>query len=182
MIRFENEVCNYLQLPAIPKKEWNGKDSFKKGVAVVRLLVSGLGYAVCSFDNEYDKEPRIIKSFAAEPFFEIQKVFLVPNYMNTSDSDIKDMDLDEESKKKAEEIVKEAMELTKEKTEEDKKVEEMQALPEWVFPEITNAEEARAWLQSYNAKRGVKKGKIPTNEDTLKMRLLNIYSQIKKEK
>lgn len=178
MIKFEKEVCDYLRIPSIPKKEWNKRDSFKKGVAVVRLAVSGTGYAVCTFDEDFDKEPRIIKSFASEPFYGIENVFVVPNYMNTSEKDISEMDLDDESKKKAEQLVQEAQELTA-TSEENKEIEEMQQLPEWIFPEITNAEEARAWLQSWNSKNKVR-GKIPTNEETIKMRLLNIYSQMKK--
>lgn len=177
MIKFEKEVCEYLRIPSIPKKEWNEKDSFKKGVAIVRLAVSGTGYAVCTYDEEEDKEPRIIKSFASEPFYEIGKIFVVPNYMNTSEKDIKEMDLDDESKKKAEALVQEAQELTQQ-SEQDKEIEEMQKLPEWIFPEITNAEEARAWLSNYNSRNRIK-GKIPTNEETIKMRLLNIYSQMK---
>lgn len=177
MVKFEREICDYLRIPSIPKKEWNKKDSFKKGVAIVQLSVSGYGYAVCTFDAENDNEPRIIKSFASEPFYGIEKIFVVPNYMNTSEKDIKEMDLDEESKKKVESLVQEAQELTKQ-SEENKEIEEMQQLPEWIFPEISNAEEARAWLQSYNSKNRIK-GKIPTNEETIKMRLLNIYSQMK---
>lgn len=178
MIRFEKEVCDYLRIPSIPKKEHDGKSSFKKGVAIVQLSVSGYGYAVCTFDADNDKEPRIIKSFASEPFYGIEKVFVVPNYMNTSEKDISEMDLDDESKKRAEQLVQEAQELTA-TSEENKEIEEMQQLPEWIFPEITNAEEARAWLQSWNSKNKVR-GKIPTNEETIKMRLLNIYSQMKK--
>ena len=160
------------------KKEWNKRDSFKKGVAVVKLAVSGTGYAVCTYDEDFDKEPRIIKSFASDPFYAIENVFVVPNYMNTSEKDISEMDLDDESKKKAEQLVQEAQELTA-TSEENKEIEEMQQLPEWIFPEITNVEEARAWLQSWNSKNKVR-GKIPTNEETIKMRLLNIYSQMKK--
>ena len=178
MIKFEKEVCEYLQIPSIPKKEWNKKDSFKKGVAVVRLAVSGVGYAVCTYDEDDDIEPRIIKSFASEPFYEIEKIFVVPNYMNTSEKDIKEMDLDDESKKKAELLVKEAQELTA-TSKENKEIEEMQKLPEWIFPEIENREQAIAWLQNYNNRNHNKKGKIPTNEETIKMRLLNIYSQMK---
>lgn len=176
-IKYENEVCEYLGIPNIPKKEHDGKSSFKKGVAIVRLAVSGTGYAVCTYDEEDDVEPRIIKSFASEPFYEIEKIFVVPNYMNTSENDIKEMDLDDESKKKAEQLVKEAQELTA-TSEENKEIEEMQKLPEFIFDEIHNIEEARAWLQSYNSKNRIK-GKIPTNEETIKMRLLNIYSQLK---
>ena len=178
MIKFEKEVCDYLGIPSIPKKEWNESDSFKKGVAVVRLAVSGVGYAVCTYDEDDDVEPRIIKSFASEPFYEIEKIFVVPNYMNTSEKDINEMDLDDESKEKALQIVQEAQELTQQ-SEQNKEIEEMQKLPEWIFPEIENREQAIAWLQNYNNRNHNKKGKIPTNEETIKMRLLNIYSQMK---
>lgn len=176
MIKFEKEVCEYLQIPSIPKKEWNEKDSFKKGVAVVRLAVSGVGYAVCTYDEDDDVEPRIIKSFASEPFYEIEKIFVVPNYI-TSEKDIGEMDLDDESKKKVEQLVQEAQELTQQ-SEQDKEIEEMQNLPEWIFDEIHNYHEAYAWLQAWNKKNKVK-GQVPTNEETIKMRLLNIYSQMK---
>lgn len=177
MIKFEKEVCEYLHIPSIPKKEHDGKSSFKKGVAVVRLAVSGLGYAVCTFDENNDKEPRIIKCFASEPFYNIEKIFVVPNYMNTSEQDIREMDLDDESKKKVEQLVQEAQELTSE-NEEDNELNEMKNLSEWIFPEIHNYNEAYAWLQAWNRKNKVK-GQVPTNEETIKMRLLNIYSQMK---
>lgn len=177
MVKFEKEVCDYLKIPSIPKKEWNEEDSFKKGVAVVRLAVSGTGYAVCTYDADDDVEPRIIKSFASEPFYEIEKIFVVPNYMNTSEQDIKEMDLDDESKKKAEQLVQEAQALTT-TDEENKEIDEMQKLPEWIFAEIHSLDEARAWLSSYNSRNRIR-GKIPTNEETIKMRLLNIYSQLK---
>lgn len=177
MVKFEKEVCDYLKIPSIPKKEWNEEDSFKKGVAVVRLAVSGIGYAVCTYDEDDDIEPRIIKSFASEPFYEIEKIFVVPNYMNTSEQDIEEMDLDDESKKKAEQLVQEAQELTQH-SEQDKEIDEMQNLPEWIFAEINSLDEARAWLSNYNSRNRIR-GKIPTNEETIKMRLLNIYSQLK---
>lgn len=177
MVKFEKEVCDYLHIPSIPKKEHDGKSSFKKGVAIVKLAVSGFGYAVCTYDAESEQEPRIIKSFASEPFYGIEKIFVVPNYMNTSEQDIKEMDLDDESKKKAEQLVQEAQGLTQH-SEQDKEIDEMQNLPEWIFAEINSLDEARAWLSNYNSRNRIK-GKIPTNEETIKMRLLNIYSQLK---
>lgn len=179
MIKFEKEVCEYLQIPSIPKKIWNEKDSFKKGVAVIRLAVSGIGYAVCTYDEDCDVEPRIVKSFASEPFYGIEKIFVVPNYMNTSEKDINEMDLDDESKNKARQLVQEAQELTQQ-SEQDKEIEEMQKLPEWIFSEIENLEQARAWLQNYNSRNKIR-GRIPDSEETIKMRLLNIYSQMKKK-
>ena len=43
------------------------------------------------------------------------------------------------------------------------------------FPEIQNIEQAQAYLREYNRMNRIKKGKIPTNEETIKMRLYNIY-------
>ena len=37
MIEFEKEVIKYLNIPSIPKKEWDGKSSFSKGVALLEL-------------------------------------------------------------------------------------------------------------------------------------------------
>ena len=34
-IEFEKEVCAWLTIPSIPKKEWDGNSSFKYGVAVI---------------------------------------------------------------------------------------------------------------------------------------------------
>ena len=54
--------------------------------------------------------------------------------------------------------------------------------PEWIFDEIHNMSEAQAWLKQYNQRNGIKKGKVPTNEETIKMRLYNIYMSNKKRK
>ena len=173
----EQEVCQYLGIPSIPLKEWDNKASFKSGVAVTKLGLGDTAYAVCTFDAQRMNAPRIIKTFANQPFYGIDKVYVVPNYMET---DVETMDLDEESKKKAAMLVEEAKALTKEGTK-DEEVEEMKKLPEWIFPEITSYQEAYAWLAAYNKKNKIK-GAIPTNEETLKMRLLNIYSQQNKTK
>lgn len=171
----EQEVCKWLDIPSIPKKEHDGKSSFKSGVAVTQLALGDKAYAVCQFDAQTMTEPRIIKTFANQPFYGIEKVFVVPNYMET---DVEKMDLDDESKKKAEILVQEAKELAQEGTK-DKELEEMKQLPEWVFDHIHSIEEARAYLANYNKTNRIK-GSVPSNEETIKMRLLNIYSQQKK--
>lgn len=178
-IYFEKDICEYLSLPSIPKKKWDGKSSFTSGVAITKIACGNLAYAVCTFDADNDKEPRVIKAFSQEMFFGIEEVFVVPQYMET---DVDDMDLDEESKKAAQLLAQEAKELYNNDMGEDaKKIDEMKNLPEWIFPEISNKEEARAWLTHYNSMNRVK-GRVPENEETIKMRLLNIYySQKKKE-
>ena len=171
MVEFEKEVVAYLNLPSIPRKEWNQTDSFQCGVAVINLSLGRQAYAVCSFDKETDKEPRITKVFGVEPFSGIDKVFVVPAYM---DNNTVDADLDTESKKRAEQLAAEAQELENEGVV-DEAIQKADELPEWIFDEIHNLQEAQAWLKQYNIRNGIRKGKIPSNEETIKMRLYNIY-------
>lgn len=178
MIEFEREIIAYLNIPSIPKKEWNGKDSFQYGVAILNLATNRQAYAACSFDKETDSKPQIRKVFCVEPFNGIDKVFVVPSYM---DNDTTDADLDSESRKRAEQLAAEAEELENKGTVEEA-VENANKLPEWIFDEIHNMSEAQAWLKQYNIRNGIKKGKVPTNEETIKMRLYNIYMSNKKRK
>jgi hypothetical protein len=171
MIEFEKEVIAYLNLPSIPRKEWNQIDSFQSGVAVVNMSLGRQAYAVCTFNKDEDKEPRIKKVFGIEPFTSIEKVFVVPSYM---DNDTSDADLDAESKKRAEQLAAEAKELENQGTVEEA-IEDANKLPEWIFDEIHNKDEAMAWLKQYNIRNKIKKGKVPTNEETIKLRLYNIY-------
>ena len=101
MISFEKEVIAYYNLPSLPIKEWDSKSSFKDGVAIVNLIDDTQAYAACTFDKDTDKAPRITKTFSCTPFKSIEKVFVVPAYM---DNDVSDADLDKESKKRAEEL------------------------------------------------------------------------------
>lgn len=171
-IKFEKDVCAYLNLPKLPVKEWDGESAFDKGVAIIKLAFNETAYAVARFNPEKEKEPSITKVFGQEPFYGIEKVFIVPDYMETS---VETADLDEESKKKAEELAKQAEEIENENvvntsTEDD--------LPEWIFDEIHSKEEAEAWLKAYNERNKIR-GKIPTNEETIKLRLLAIHSELK---
>lgn len=178
MIEFEKEVIAYLNLPSIPRKEWNQIDSFQSGVAVVNMSLGRQAYAVCTFNKDEDKEPRIKKVFGIEPFTGIEKVFVVPSYM---DNDTTEVDLDAESKKRAEQLAAEAQELENNGVL-DEAVKEADKLPEWIFDEIHNLSEAQAWLKQYNIRNGIRKGKIPTSEETIKMRLYNIYMSNKNRK
>ena len=174
MIQFEKEVIKALGLPSIPKKEWDGESSFDKGVAVLKMRDEREAYGVCSFDSNTDKSPRIVKVFGIEPFAEIAKVLVVPSYM-TSEEEVKDMDLDEQSKKKVEQILSEANELENEGVKSD--VPAMEDLPEYIFPEIHNKQEAEAWLRRYNSINKIK-GKLPQSEETIKLRLYSIYNEL----
>ena len=80
-----------------------------------------------------------------------------------------------------EQLAAEAKELENEGTV-DEAIENANKLPEWIFPEIQNIEQAQAYLREYNRMNGIKKGKVPTNEETIKMRLYNIYMSNKKRK
>jgi hypothetical protein len=177
-IEFEKELLAYLNLPSIPLKEWKEGDMpFEKGVAVIEYYGERLAYAVCKFDpNSGIKRPRVIKTFGTEPFVKIVKVFVVPNYMSNIE-DVKDMDLDEQSKKKAEQMLKEAQELETEGTKEENP---MKNLPEWIFPEIENKEQAVAWLKNFQS-RNKQKGRIPTTDENIKLRLFSIYSELQKK-
>jgi hypothetical protein len=178
VVQFEKEVISYLNLPSLPKRVWNGKDSFQDGVAVLNLSSGQQSYAVCTFDKETDKTPRIKKVFGIEPFSDIENIFIVPSYM---DNDTSEVDLDAESKKRAEQLAAEANELENEGVV-DEAIEKANKLPEWIFDEIHNRDEAIAWLKQYNRQNGIKKGKVPTNEETIKMRLYNIYMSQKNHK
>ena len=93
-VKFEKEICSFLNLPSIPLKEWDGETAFDKGVAIVKQAYDGQAYAVARFDPIKDAKPTIIKVFDSEPFFDIEKVLVVPDYMETS---VETADLDEES-------------------------------------------------------------------------------------
>lgn len=178
-IAFEKEVLQYLNIPSIPLKEFDGKSSFDNGVAVVDLGDEMSAYAVATFDTEKDEKPRIKKTFSLEPFYGIKKIFVVPSYMETSKESIEKSDLDNESKEAAIKLAEEAHELEDAGTEsEDMK--EMKELPEWVFPEITNIEEAVAWLKNYQSRNKIK-GRVPKDEEVVKLRLLNIWNEMKQK-
>lgn len=173
MMIFEEEVIKYLSVPSIPKKEWDGKSSFDKGVAVVELYGGVEACAIARFNAEKDAKPVIVKVFGTEPFSGIKRIYVVPDYMATAE-DIANMDLDEQSMKKAASLLSEAKEL---EGEEDKVV-----LPknEYFFGTIKNDDEARAFIQSYNSRHRIK-GRIPTTHEGLVMRLSVIYAEQQKQ-
>ena len=177
-IKFEKDVCAYLNLPSLPLKEWDKKSAFEKGVAVINLAFNEKAYAIARFDVTKDEKPVIVKVFGSEPFYGIEKVLIVPEYMET---DVADADLDEESKKKAEELVKQADEIVNEESGDGDGVDKTLDAPEnpYYFDNITNDEEAIAFITAYNKKNGIK-GSIPKRHDTLLMRLAVIYSEQRK--
>jgi hypothetical protein len=165
-IQFNKEVCEYLRLPSIPLKEWDGKSAFRDGVCVVDNISGVLSYAVCTFDPECDREPRVKKVFSSEPFSHMEKIFVVPSYM---DVDVTDADLDEQSMKAAEALASEAEELTHDECDTPKP-----PTNPFCFDEIHDLEEARAWLANYYKMNRVK-GKMPKTEENIKLKLLSIW-------
>jgi hypothetical protein len=90
------------------------------------------------------------------------------------------MDLDEQSKKKVKGLLDEAKELENEGVEDDNALKKPKN--EYYFDHITNDDEAKAFIQSYNSRNRIK-GRIPTTHDGLVMRLAVIYSDtLKKQK
>lgn len=172
-VLFEKEVCDFLALPSIPRKLWDGKSSFEKGIAKVGIGFDRFAYAICKFDNNKDAKPRVVKVFSSDRFGDIVEIYVVPEYMNT---ELENADLDEDSKQKAKELLSEAKSLEN----ENKETEFQEPENEWVFDEIHNKEEAMAWIKSYNKKNKIR-GMIPENEETIKMRLLAIRSELNKK-
>ena len=169
MISFEKEVCSYLNIPSLPKKEWDGKSSFKNAVATIKLGGSRLAYAVASYDEAKDDAPRVVKSFMTEPFYGIDKIFVVPSYMDT---DVDNMDLDEQSKKAADDLKKEADELENQGADENMEVPKN----EYCFDHIHNDEEAIAFIEAYNRENNIK-GAIPKKHESIIARLTVIYAE-----
>ena len=89
------------------------------------------------------------------------------------ETSVETADLDEESKKKAEELAKQAEEIENDGTQQMK-------LPKnpYLFDNITNDEEAIAFIEAYNKKNGIK-GQVPKKHETILNRLLVIYSEQK---
>lgn len=174
-ILFEKEVCAFLDLPSIPKKLHDNKSGFAKGVAVVRLRSGYDAYAVASFDPEKNEKPIINKVFCGEQFTEIIRIYVVPDYMDVEN--IKNADLDDESKKKAEEIINEAKEIEEDGAELESPLTNNEN--PYFFDHIHNDEEAIAFIESWNKKNKIH-GNTPKKHDTILMRLAVIYSELNK--
>lgn len=174
MIYFENEICKELRLPSIPKKKWDKKSSFKNSVAVTKTISGIEAYAIASFDSEKDEKPRIVKVFSQEPFNEVGDIFIVPHYMDIED--IKNADLDDESKKHAEELSNEAKEIEENGVSEAVKEPEN----EYWFDHIHSDEEAEAFIASYN-KTNKLRARVPKTHEGLVMRLSVIYAETNKK-
>src|SRR5574344_2141605 len=74
------EVCKYLGIPDIPKKLWNEKSSFDKGVCLLKCVDNSEIFGICSYNEE--KGLRVIKVFNSIPFTKIISVYPIPSYMD----------------------------------------------------------------------------------------------------
>lgn len=168
-VLFLKEITTHLNIPKIPKKEWDGTSFFKVGVAILELRSGERAYAVASF-REGDNMLRIRKVFSTDVYTKILGIYPVPAYM---DMNIDSFDVDEESKKRLKDIAKEIDEI------ENSEKEEENTNP-YFFDNIHNDEEARAFIESY-MKRNRIKGNAPKKHDSILMRLSVIYSQQNKK-
>lgn len=172
-ISFEQEVLEYIDLPSIPKKKWDGKSSFKDGVAIVAHTDGSQSYALCTFNADTHTTPKIRKVFSLIPFMSIGDIFVVPNYM---DMEIEKFDLDEKSRDAARKIVEEVEELER-KPEPDEPL--VISESDWVFPEIHSREEAEAWARDYRRRNKIP-GRVPTDADTLKAYLYAVKLEMER--
>lgn len=173
MIKYEKEIIEWLNLPSIPKKKWDGKTGFRDGVAVIKHNMGEESYAVATFDPESDKEPRIKKVFGLEPYFEIGDIFVVPAYMN---EDVESFDLDDESKKAAQRLIEEAHELENDGAE----MEVDMPKNEYFFSNIRNDEEAVAFIKAYNKNNRIKT-RIPADHETILMKLSVMWADANRD-
>lgn len=168
---YEKEMLSFLNIPKVPKKEWDGKTPFKSGVGVANTKVGEAFVVVGYSENENGDNIKILKVFGLEPIIEITKVYPVPDYMDLKS--IESWDVDEKSKNAALEIASEVAEM---ESEEEKPQEQFS---EWFFDEIHNIEEARAWVAAYR-KRNRVKGNMPKSEEALKNYLYVLFKNQKR--
>ena len=171
MIKYEQEVINLLGIPNVPKKEWDGLTSFKKGVAILEMQHGDECYAIASYDDSKETKPRVVKVFDNEPFVNIKNIFVVPEYMTTIE-EIEDFDVDEKSKETALNVLKEAKSAERNDDGDDEFM--MNTKNEYFFDFITNDDEAKAFIASYNTKNKIK-GRVPTTHDGIITRLSVIF-------
>lgn len=174
MMLNEREVIDYLQIPSIPTKKWDGAKSFARGVALLTLIDGSKSYAVASFDSENDTKPRIVKVFSLMPYnanFEI--VGIVPDYMDTDN--INEWDLSKESIEAAQKIANEANELESNASPSIEAPEH-----EYFFDFINNDEEAQAYIRAWNKNNGIR-GRVSQSHDAIIAKLAAIWAQENKQ-
>lgn len=155
---YEKEILDFLNCPSIPKKEWDGQKPFKNACGVIESKNGIKCYAVLGFSDKANAA-YVKKVFGEEPILKILKIYPIPDYMDIND--IEKWDLDEESKNAAKTLADEALEI------ESENVKSEEPTNEWIFDEIHNVDEARAFVASYR-KRNKMRGKPIKDEESLK--------------
>ena len=164
--KFKKNVLKELNSP-MPKKKWDGKTQFDKGIAVVERVTGEKTYALCSCHD--GKSISIIKDFICIPFKNILEVYPSLPYM---EDDINNMDIkDEDSKEAMEGLLKEKEEIIN----DNKELEDMGG--EWGFDFIHDKEEALAFL-----KEKITNGRLPQKEEVIKAKLKAMYHEQQLEK
>lgn len=171
IIEYEKEILEYLNIPSIPKKMWDGVKPFKNACGIVETRTGAKMYAVFEF-SESANTAMVKKVFCEEPITSIGEIYPVPDYMDVKN--VETWDLDEKSKVSANMLIEEAAELENAKTEQEEKV-----ANEWFFDEIHNIDEARAWVASYR-KTNKMRGAAIKEEDALKNFLYVIHKNQKR--
>ncbi len=166
MIKFEKEITNYLNIPSIPKKEWDGISYFEECVGIAKTIDDALVFVVCSY-KEGDSKPRPVKVFDLSIIKDIETVYIVPSYM---DIDVNKMDLDDESMERANDLAMQVIEMEKETANEK--------LPDnpYFFDNIHSDDEATAFIKAYNKKNKIR-GSVPKKYDAIVMRLGVIWRE-----
>lgn len=166
--KFKKEVLKELNSP-MPKKKWDGKTPFDKGIAVIERVTGEKTHALCACkDGEH---VNIIKDFTYIPFKKILEVYPSLPYM---EDDMNNMDIeDEDSKEAMEGLLKEKEDIVN----DNKEPEDMGG--EWGFDFIHDKEEALAFL-----KEKTPKGRLPQQEEVIKAKLKAMYhdQQVEKNK
>lgn len=158
-----------LQIPSLPKKTWDKVSEFNKGVCLVRRIDGTENYAICRYNKEKDEAVKVVKDFCLATFTEILECYPVPDFV---EADIESMDLDEANKMAMEELLEERQEAIM----EDVKVEE-EKLPEWIYPFISNREEALAFLKS----KRIRNAHSLKSDEAVKAKLYLVYEDEKKK-
>src|SRR5574344_2033441 len=162
------EVCKYLGIPDIPKKLWNEKSSFDKGVCLLKCVDNSEIFGICSYNEE--KGLRVIKVFNSIPFTKIISVYPIPSYM---DDEIEQMEFDRDESTVAMEQLLQEKEAIVKKDVEKPKIEDY----EWGFPFIVNKEQAMAYLKEQYKKDKIKFSK-PTKTNEINTLSLLVYLKI----
>lgn len=162
-INYKEKLLDFLKIPAIPKKEWDKRSYFNKGVAIIESIVGSRSYAVCCY-SESSERPYITKVFDTEPFKCILSIYPVPDYM---DNDVDKFDLDENSLDAIADLLEERdIEIGADAKDDDSDEDN-----EWVYPFIHSREEAIAYLRSQGG-NNAKGLHLIKSDETIKMRLL----------